>query len=97
MTRRALLLSPLLLAACSKKPPQKEYKMTGEVVGLNAATQTAVIKGDKIEGWMEAMTMDYPVKEKSEFDKLKVGERISATVFVNDLSFYIGRISIAGK
>ena len=87
----------MLLPACAKKPPEKQYKLTGDVVGLNAGTQTVVIKGDKIEGWMEAMTMDYPVKDKSDFAKLKVGDRISATVFVGEAAYHVGNITVTGR
>jgi protein SCO1/2 len=99
MDRRTLLLGFTLLAACAKKAagPEKRYALTGDVLGLNADGKIAVIKGDKIEGWMEAMTMDYPVKDKSEFNKLTVGDRISATVFVTDAAFYIGEIKVTGK
>ena len=45
----------------------------GDVIGVDPKTQMATIKGDKIEGWMEAMTMEYPVKDKSEFAKLAAG------------------------
>jgi Cu/Ag efflux protein CusF len=41
---------------------------------------------------MEAMTMDYPVKDQVEFDALHAGDRITATVFVQGLNFWIGEI-----
>jgi Cu/Ag efflux protein CusF len=41
---------------------------------------------------MEAMTMEYPVREKAEFAKLHVGDRITATVFVQDLDYWVGHI-----
>ena len=95
--RRTLLAGLAMLAACAKKPPEKRYKLTGDVVSLDPKTQTANIKGDKIEGWMEAMTMEYPVRDKAEFAKLAVGDRISATVFVEDVKYYIGDIRVTGK
>jgi protein SCO1/2 len=87
------------LAGCAKKPKaaEKRYTLTGDIVGLNGDSQIAVVKGDKIEGWMDAMTMDYPVKDKSEFRKLAVGERIQATVFVSDAGYAIGEIKSLGK
>jgi protein SCO1/2 len=99
MDRRTLLLGFAMLSACAKKAvgPEKRYALAGDVLGLNADAKVAVIKGDKIEGWMDAMTMDYPVKEKSEFAKLTVGDRINATVFVTDAAFYIGEIKVTGK
>ena len=96
--RRTFLAAAVFLSACAKPAPQeKKYKLTGEVLRLDANTQMAAIKGDKIEGWMEAMTMEYPVKDKAEFARLHPGDRIQATVFVNESSYYIGGIQIVGK
>jgi Cu/Ag efflux protein CusF len=41
---------------------------------------------------MEAMTMEYQVKDQSEFGTLHVGDHITATVFVQGLNFWIGEI-----
>ena len=97
MDRRSLFLGLGLLAACAKKAQEKRYTLTGEVVSVNPDTMMAVIKGDKIEGWMEAMTMDYPVKEKSEIARLSPGDRISATVFVGESAYHLGDIKVTGK
>ena len=41
---------------------------------------------------MDAMTMDFPVKEQSDFNALKPGEKIRATVFVQGLQFWVGEV-----
>ena len=85
----------MLLACCGgAKPatPPKEYKLTGEVVRLDPQVRIATIKHEKIEGWMEAMTMEFPVREAKEFEKLAVGKKITATVYVNGDEFWIGNI-----
>jgi Cu/Ag efflux protein CusF len=41
---------------------------------------------------MEAMTMDYPVKDANEFATLHVGDHITATVFAQDLNYWVGEI-----
>jgi Cu/Ag efflux protein CusF len=38
---------------------------------------------------MEAMTMEFPVREKAEFAKLAQGQRIRATVNVQDLDYWL--------
>jgi Cu/Ag efflux protein CusF len=82
----ALILSVFLCVACHTKPnettPEKHYSMEGEVVSLNPRLQTATIKHGPIQGWMEAMTMDYPIRSKQDFEKLHPGDHISATVNV---------------
>lgn len=92
------IASAVLLAACgSNKPsaPPKEYKLTGEVMRIEPQLRTAAIKHEKIEGWMEAMTMEFPVRDAKEFEKLAPGKKITATVYVSGDEFWIGNIQAA--
>ncbi len=97
MTRRAILTVATLLAACASKKEagfdygeaQKRYAMKGEVLRLKPDTRVAVIKHENIEGWMEAMTMEFPVPSPEEYAKLKEGMTITATVEVNDLHYWL--------
>jgi Cu/Ag efflux protein CusF len=87
-----LVFSALLLAACQRTPapqPTREYQMRGSVVSLDPTSQTATVKHDKIEGWMEAMTMEYPIKNQQDFSKLKVGEKIQAKILVQGTDYWI--------
>ena len=93
------LLAPLVflaLAGCQRNPapkPVAEYQMRGEVVSLDPAGQLATVKHGKIEGWMEAMTMEYPVKDPQEFGKLKVGANIQAKVTVQGMDYWISSVN----
>jgi Cu/Ag efflux protein CusF len=68
--------------------------MEGEVKALDPAAKSATIAAGKIGDWMEAMTMEYPVKPDAEFQKLHVGDRIQATVVVNDDKYYVTDVKI---
>src|SRR5215471_15111518 len=92
----ALLLS-LFLAACASKPETKRYPMQGEIKGLDNDTKTAIIAAGKIGDWMEAMTMEYPVKPDAEYQKLHVGDKIDATVVVTDPAYYVTDIKVLPK
>ena len=97
MTRRTVLLITvwtLGMAGCGSKS-EKRYPMEGDVVALDAASKTATIKAGKIGDWMEAMTMEYPVKPDAEFAKLKTGAHIKATVVVEDVKYYVTEIEVA--
>jgi Cu/Ag efflux protein CusF len=90
MTRRStLLLLPLLFADCAPKDESKLYPMQGEVKALDPKAKSATIDAGKIGDWMEAMTMEYPVKPDAEYAKLKVGDRIQATVVVAGERYYV--------
>ncbi len=84
----------VLLTACAGVAVQKTttYPMHGVVQSLDPNSRSATIKHDDIAGFMSAMTMEYPVKDPAEFTKLRVGETIDATVFVQDSDFWLGKI-----
>jgi hypothetical protein len=85
------ILVLLLLLACSsatKSAPQKHYQLMGKVVSVNSKEQTAAIDAAAIQGYMEAMTMDYPIQSKDELASLHPGDRITGTLDVSDDGSY---------
>jgi Cu/Ag efflux protein CusF len=76
----------------AKDEPVRSYPLHGEVLRLDAKDKLAAIKHEKIGDWMEAMTMEFPVKDQSEFDKLHPGEKINATVFVKGNNYWVAEI-----
>ena len=99
MRRRCFIASVLFLSACANKPEGslKRFALRGEVVHLDPKVRAATLKHEKIEGFMEAMTMDFPVKDPTEFAKLAVGQRITATVVQrpSDYEYWIEDIKAA--
>jgi Cu/Ag efflux protein CusF len=96
--KTSFLLATLLLLGCSQKPapkPPAEYQMRGEVIRVDPSAQLATIKGEEIQGWMPAMTMEFPIKDKQEFQKLKVGEQIQAKVLVQGTDYWLANVSEA--
>ena len=90
-----LLAVVVLLVGCRKAAPPEpiqEYPMRGEVLQLDETQQLATVKHEEIKGWMGAMTMEYPVKDKAEFARLHKGEKFDATVFVQADKYWVGRI-----
>ena len=87
-TFTAIVTLSLLSVACAHKPadkgPAKHYQLTGKVLSLNSKDQTATIDAAAIPNYMEAMTMSYPIADKSELESLHQGDRIQATVNVYD-------------
>lgn len=101
MTKRIAAILPLLLmlGGCTRVTPatEKRYPMQGEIKALDATAHSATIAAGKIGDWMEAMTMEYPVKPENEFQKLHVGDKIEATVVVGDPAYYVTGIKIVPK
>ena len=85
----------LLSGGCAKSPPRspiKQYRLHGVVVRVDQSAHLITIKHEKIEGWMVAMTMEFPVRPKNEWLQLSPGTEITATVFVQDLDYWVGDI-----
>jgi len=60
----------------------KRYPFTGRVVSIDAQAQSAVIDGDAIPGFMDAMAMPYTLKPVETLKHLAPGDSISAEVVV---------------
>ena len=99
----AFLLAAVFLAGCgsgsketpaqdSSREPLNRYSLHGEVVRLDGQGKIATIRHQKIEGYMEAMTMQFPVKDPAEFAGLHPEDCINATVFVQGFNFWVGEI-----
>ena len=76
----------------SKDEVLHRYELHGEVLRLDPQGKIAAIKHQKIGDWMEAMTMEFPVKDQADFSKLREGEKISGTVFVQGTTYWVGEI-----
>ena len=74
--------------------PKQRYALRGVVLRLKPDDRVAVIEHQKIEGWMEAMTMEFPVPDAAEYAKLKEGAKIRSTVCVNDMYYWLTSITL---
>ncbi len=88
-TRRILLLAllctgSLLVSSChgSKTPAAKRHPFTGRVISIDSQAASALIDGDNIPGFMDAMAMAYKIKPPSMVKQLSPGDSISAVVVV---------------
>src|SRR3954469_8017978 len=77
-------LAALLHAQGSKK----SFTFHGKVESIDAAAKSMTVDGDKVEGWMDAMSMKYSVDNADVFKTVKVGDTIEATVFGGDYKLY---------
>lgn len=80
-----LLLLFLPISACTRhsaQPSAKRYPFKGRIVAISSQSQSAIIDGDAIPGFMDAMAMDYKIKPTSMLSQLSSGDTISAEVVV---------------
>jgi len=84
LTLPLILLCTAFSLSCSKHaaPSLKRYPFTGRIVLIDKANQSAIIDGDAIPGFMDAMAMDYKIKFAADVSQLAAGDLISAEVVV---------------
>jgi protein SCO1/2 len=100
-----LFLSAIFLfTACQKaeSPPAvsadaKRYNLKGKVVAVDRAKKSATIDHEPIPGFMEAMTMDFPIREDWVWDDLTPGSEIRGELVVDNAAnqpFWLEKIGI---
>src|SRR5262245_58887593 len=87
----AALLMALCLATVSfaqQKGKQGSHVLMGKIEGVNESSKTLTVNHQKVEGYMDAMTMPYKVDKADVFKAVKVGDQIKATVYDGDYTLY---------
>jgi protein SCO1/2 len=75
------------LAGCGSAPDEsraQRYELKGKIVSFNKAQQQVVVQHEEVPGFMEAMTMPFTLREDSAFDVMRAGDRIQATLVVDE-------------
>ena len=94
-TRRSILATVLALACLfavnsfgqdKAKAKAKSYTFHGKVEAITDKGLT--VNGEKVEGWMDAMKMTYPVDKPDVLKMVKVGDNIMATVYDGDMTLH---------
>ncbi|MGZ5435514.1 MAG: SCO family protein [Pyrinomonadaceae bacterium] len=92
----ALILFVFAASQCggTKSENEKRYPINGKVISINKTEKTATINHNEIPGYMESMTMEFKVKNDSDLDKMKPGDRITGDLVVTDTSSWIEIMAI---
>jgi len=95
-----ILFSAFLLAACQKAETQnvsteaKRYPLKGKVVAVDRAKKKATVKHEEVPGYMDAMTMDFPIREDWVWEDLSAGADIFAELVVDADGYWLEKIGI---
>ena len=103
-----LFLGCLLLAlsavSCNKSGPVsngssaqasgKRYQLKGKVVSIDKQAGSASVDAEAIPGFMDAMTMPYPVQPASALDQLSAGDAITADVVVDGDKYWLENVKV---
>ncbi len=98
-----LILSLIaLLSACIKppttvnvaSPDAKHFTLRGKVIAVNRAKKTATVEHNAVAGYMDAMTMEFPVRADEVWDDMKVGSDIRADLVIDKGENWLENISL---
>jgi len=65
-------------------PGKKDHVFKGKVEKIDLSAKTFTVNGEKVEGWMDSMTMVYVPDKEDVLKKVKVGDQITAKVYDGD-------------
>lgn len=95
----------LFFSACEKSvgnsntsPSAKRYRLKGKIISVDKAAKKAKIDHEPVEGYMPAMTMDFPIRADWVWDELAPGAEISADLVVDntaDEPYWLENIGIS--
>lgn len=98
------LTAIILLTACQKTQTPtasenaKRYELKGKVVSVDKAQKKAKIEHEEVKGFMEPMTMDFPIHEDWIWDDLVPGSEIKAELVVDNAGkdpYWLEKIQIS--
>jgi Cu/Ag efflux protein CusF len=80
-----LLAISSLTSAHAQQGAKKAFVFRGRVEQVNAANKQLTVHNEPVEGWMGEMTMAFAVDNAAVFDRVKVGDQITAKVYEGDV------------
>jgi len=99
-----VLIISVFVSACqsgtavnSSSTSAKRYPIEGKVIAVDKAAKKATIDHKKVEGYMDAMTMDFPIHADWVWNELQPGAEIKAELVVDNTAkdpFWLENIGI---
>jgi protein SCO1 len=90
-----------MLAGCAAKSQSqgqgRRYHLTGKVVSVDTAQGILLVDHQAIPGFMDAMTMPYPVPDTAALAALTAGDEITADVVVTTSGGHLENIVVTKK
>ena len=83
----SMAVSVLFLSAAlaqNANAGKKSFTFKGKVESVDVAAKKIRVNGEKVEGWMDSMTMNYAVDKEDVLKKVKAGDQITAKVYEGD-------------
>jgi protein SCO1 len=100
VSHREILAAVVLfgaLAGCrgAESPKEQRYELRGKVMSVDPDAGTVTVDHESIPGFMESMTMAYPLKDKWAFDAMKPGDGLNAALVVRGTDYWLQDVVIS--
>ena len=92
----SLFAIALALAGCSRRPPERQYELRGQIVGIEPVRNEVSIRHEDIKGFMPAMTMPFTVKDPALLSGKELGDLVTATLVVGETSAHLSTLTRTG-
>ena len=93
----AIAALAVVAGACDRRPPPKQYPLSGQILAVNGQDNALTIKHGDIPNYMPAMTMTYTVASKALMEGRKPGELITGMLEAGDAGPRLVAITHAGE
>jgi len=93
---RRLLLAMLIVTACNRTGPTKQYQLQGQILDVKPDTKEVLVRHGDIPGFMPAMTMPYKVEDATLLAGKQPGDLITATLVVGETEAHLSKIDTTG-
>jgi protein SCO1 len=93
----ALLVTTLASCSPAAPPPTADrYPIAGQLLGLQLDTGQVVLKHGEVVGYMDAMTMPFPVADRASIRDRRPGDLVKATLVVEPTRYYLEDVVLVG-
>src|SRR5215471_15217932 len=93
----ASMICLLVATASAQQSGKKEHTFRGKVEKVDVQSKKLTVNGEKVDGWMAAMTMAYSVDNADALKTIKVGDQITAKVYDGDSVLHDVKVVPADK
>src|SRR6185437_1183565 len=91
------LVVVIVLSGCAKRPNVKHYALHGKIMSVDKLGHELIIDSDAIPGFMQAMTMGYPVADNAMLLEVNPGDEIKADLAVSEQRVAIEQLTVVQK
>lgn len=92
-----LLAVVVVFSSCAKQPEARHYALHGKIMSVDKLGHELIIDSDAIPGFMQAMTMGYPVADNAMLLEVNPGDEIKADLAVSAQHIAIDQLTVVQK